>query len=109
MSAAPSSLTYSDVVSNSCGNTKTVWRTWTATDACGNSTNGMQTIVVQDTTKPSITCPNISIQCTGDVPAAYTNLAAFLAAGGTATDTCSSPLTFSLISDSGLVGRCPAR
>src|SRR6185369_4540247 len=35
------------------------------------------------------------------------NLAAFLAAGGTATDSCSSALTFSQISDSGLVGRCP--
>src|SRR5262249_35788841 len=29
-------LTFSDIVSNSCGATKTVWRTWTATDACGN-------------------------------------------------------------------------
>ena len=102
-------ITYSDVVSNSCGSTKTVWRTWTATDQCGNSTNGLQTIVVQDTTKPTITCRAISVQCTGDVPAAYTNLAAFLAAGGTATDSCDAALTFSLISDSGLVGSCPAR
>ena len=102
-------ITYSDVVSNSCGNTKTVWRTWTAVDACGNSTNGLQTITVQDTTKPSITCPAISVQCPGDVPRAYTNLAAFLAAGGTATDSCSSALTFAQISDSGLVGSCPGR
>ncbi len=102
-------ITYSDVVSNGCANTKTLWRTWVAVDACNNSTNGVQIITVQDTNKPSITCPNISIQCTDDVPAAYTNLAAFLAAGGTASDTCSSALTFSLISDSGLVGRCPGR
>src|SRR5206468_4087550 len=82
-------LSYSDVVSNSCGFTKTVQRLWTATDQCGNTTNGLQTIAVVDTTKPSISCPNISVQCVGDVPAAYTNLAAFQAAGGTASDNCS--------------------
>ena len=103
------SLSYSDVVSNSCGFTKTVWRTWTATDQCGNTTNGLQTITVVDTTKPNITSPNISVQCVGDVPGAYTNLAAFLAAGGTATDPCSAALAFSLTSDSGLVGRCPGK
>jgi hypothetical protein len=101
-------ISYSDVVSNGCGLTRTVLRRWTATDQCGNATNGVQTIAVVDTTKPAITCPNISVQCLGDVPAAYSNLAAFLAGGGTATDSCSSTLTFSLMSDSGLVGRCPA-
>ncbi len=101
------SISYSDVVSNSCGLTRTVLRLWTATDQCGNSTNGLQTIAVVDTTKPGITCPNISVQCVGDLPAAHTSLAAFLAAGGTASDTCSAALTFALMSDSGLVGRCP--
>src|SRR5206468_12984922 len=55
----------------------------------------------------SITCPNFAVQCADDVPAPYANLAAFLAAGGTASDTCSPTLTFSLTSASGLVGRCP--
>jgi hypothetical protein len=100
-------LSYSDVVSNSCGLTRTVQRLWTAVDQCGNTTNGLQTITVVDTTKPSVTCPNPSYQCAGDVPPAYTNLAAFLAAGGTASDPCSTALAFALISDSGLVGRCP--
>ncbi len=100
-------VTYSDVVSNSCGATKTVWRTWTAVDACGNATNGLQTITVIDTTKPSISCPRISVQCVSDIPAPFANLSSFLAAGGTATDSCSSNLTFSQTSDSGLVGRCP--
>src|SRR6185503_5804708 len=45
--------------------------------------------------------------CVGDVPAVHANLAAFLAAGGTATDNSDPALTFSLTSDSGLVGRCP--
>jgi hypothetical protein len=99
------SVSYSDVVSNSCGATKTVWRTWTAIDACGNSTNGLQIISVIDT-KPSISCPSVSVQCVGDIPPAYADLSSFLAAGGTATDSCSA-VTFSQTSDSGLVGRCP--
>jgi hypothetical protein len=100
-------LSYSDVVSNSCGLTKTVWRTWTAVDQCGNATNGVQTISVIDTTAPTITCPNLSVQCVADVPVPYADLASFLAAGGTATDSCSPTLAFSLVSDSGVVGRCP--
>jgi hypothetical protein len=100
-------ITYSDVVSNSCSFTKTVWRSWTAIDQCGNATNGLQTISVVDNTRPTIVCPNISVQCVGDVPPAFTNLAAFRSAGGTATDACSANLAFALVSDSGLVGRCP--
>ncbi len=102
-------VSYSDVVSNGCGLTRTVSRLWTAIDQCGNSTNGLQTITVVDTTKPSVTCPTLSVQCVGDVPAPYADLAAFLAAGGKATDSCSSALTFSLTSDSGLVGSCPGK
>src|SRR5206468_3952637 len=102
-------ISCSDVVSNSCGLTRTVLRLWTATDQCGNSTNGWQTMTVVDTTKPSITCPTIAVQCAEDVPAAYADLTAFLAAGGRATDSCSPTLTFSLTSDSGLVGSCPGK
>ena len=102
-------VTYSDTVSNGCGLTRTVLRLWTATDQCGNSTNRLQTISVIDTTKPSLICPTIRVQCEADVPPAYADLAAFRAAGGTATDSCSPTLTFSLISGSGLVGRCPGQ
>ncbi|HXJ57185.1 MAG TPA: HYR domain-containing protein, partial [Verrucomicrobiae bacterium] len=86
-----------------------VLRLWTATDQCGNFTNAVQTISVIDTTKPSLVCPTIRVQCAADVPAPYSDLAAFLAAGGTATDSCSPTLSFSLISASGLVGRCPGQ
>jgi hypothetical protein len=100
-------LSYSDVVSNSCGQTRTVWRQWTATDQCGNSSTGVQTITVIDTQPPTVTSPTLSFQCPGDVPPPYTNLTAFLAAGGQATDNSTNTLSFALVSDSGLVGRCP--
>ena len=101
------SISYSDVVSNSCGATRTILRLWTAIDQCGNTTNGLQTVRVVDTQKPMITCPAISVQCAGDVPVAYTDLAAFRAAGGTASDNCDATLTFSITSASGLAGSCP--
>lgn len=49
-------ISYTDAVSNQCGNTKSILRTWTATDACGNRTVGRQTIITRDTTPPSISC-----------------------------------------------------
>ena len=54
--SVPVSVSYSDVVSNSCGGTKIVWRTWTATDGY-NTTNRVQTITVSDTTPPAIVWP----------------------------------------------------
>ncbi|MEO7514601.1 MAG: hypothetical protein ABIW93_02230 [Verrucomicrobiota bacterium] len=101
------SITYGDVVSNSCGATRTILRLWTATDTCGNTINGQQTINVVDTQKPRITCPSISVQCVNDLPSAYNNLTAFLTAGGTASDNCDADLTFSITSASSLAGSCP--
>ena len=40
-----------------CEYNYTLLRTWTATDNCGNDTTLFQTISVQDTTAPTITCP----------------------------------------------------
>nr|MBN2276813.1 hypothetical protein [candidate division Zixibacteria bacterium] len=45
-------ITYADVV-----NSDTITRTWTATDACGNSATCQQVITIDDTTAPVITCP----------------------------------------------------
>ena len=40
-----------------CGDTETITRTWTVTDACGNTSTCVQMVYVVDTTPPSITCP----------------------------------------------------
>ncbi len=54
-----------------CGSARTITRTWTATDECGNSSECDQIINMVDTTAPSITCPaDVSVQCLADVPAA---------------------------------------
>src|SRR2546423_11589636 len=51
------SISYSDVTNSGCGGTYTILCTWTATDACTNSTSCVQTITVHDTNAPRITCP----------------------------------------------------
>ncbi len=57
-----------------------ITRTWTATDACGNSSRCVQTITILDTTAPVITCP-------ADVDASCDNLSAGFGEA-TATDNC---------------------
>jgi M6 family metalloprotease-like protein len=48
-------VSYSDVETpGECPGEKTISRTWTATDACGNTTSQTQTINVVDTTEPDI-------------------------------------------------------
>src|SRR5262249_3812330 len=78
------SISYSDSVSNTCGGSRIMSRTWSATDACGNRASCVQTITVQDTTAPRITCPtNVTLQCPANTSTNLTGVA-------TATDTCSS-------------------
>ena len=56
------------------GNIITVTRTYKATDACSNSTICTQTITVQDTTPPLVSCPAAAtVQCFGDIPAPNPN------------------------------------
>ncbi|HXJ71234.1 MAG TPA: hypothetical protein VNM37_00230, partial [Candidatus Dormibacteraeota bacterium] len=76
------SLRYSDSVSNQCGFTKVILRTWTATDECGNTSSCVQTITVQDTTKPTIQCPpDRVLDCPANTGTNVTGVA-------TAQDTC---------------------
>lgn len=50
-------ISYSDFeIPGGCPQEKTILRTWTATDGCGNSSSGVQTIEVVDTTPPVIAC-----------------------------------------------------
>src|SRR5439155_110252 len=77
-------VTYSDSVSNTCGGSKIISRTWTATDACGNSNRCVQTITVRDTTPPAITCPpDAVLECPATAATNVTSVA-------TAVDGCSS-------------------
>src|SRR5207249_4450564 len=76
------SLSYSDLVTAGCGNSKVISRTWTAIDQCGNSGSAVQTITVADTTPPTITCPaNRVLECTASIDPANTGVA-------TGQDTC---------------------
>src|SRR5690606_34643434 len=66
-------------------------RKYRATDSCGNVAECTQTITVQDTTEPAITCPApVTMQCAADVPPPATDLASFLALGNGAdvSDNC---------------------
>ena len=61
-------VTFSDVtvaIPGACAQEYTIIRTWTATDDCANSAMCTQTITVDDSTPPPITCPaNLIIDCT---------------------------------------------
>ncbi len=93
-------VTFGDVtVAGGCPQELTITRTWLATDGCGNTSTCDQTIFVDDSTPPVITCPaNLTIECTASTLPADTGTA-------TATDNCSTPaVTFS---DVTVAGGCP--
>src|SRR5205814_7101784 len=54
-------ITSNDVVTaGSCAGTYSVTRTWTVTDCSGNHASCSQTVVVEDTTLPTISCPAVA-------------------------------------------------
>src|SRR5687767_13662343 len=68
---------------------RTITRTYQIADSCGNTAQCVQTLIIDDTTPPVITCPGDVIeQCSEDIPPAYTTLASFIAGGGSASDNC---------------------
>jgi len=70
-----------------------ITRTFTATDAAGNSASAVQTITVIDAVNPTITGPaDATFECVGEVPAANPSDA-------TASDNCAPPTV--TVSDSG--------
>src|ERR1051326_9529122 len=69
-------IRYSDIVTNTCGVTKIISRTWTATDACGNVASCVQKITVRDTTRPSLSCPpSVVLECPADTTTNNTGVA----------------------------------
>jgi hypothetical protein len=94
-------VAFTDVtVAGACPQERTITRTWTATDDCGNSASCTQTIVVDDSVPPSITCPpNITINCSGSTLPVATGSA-------TATDNCDGTPTIAF-SDGFSGGSCP--
>ena len=81
-------ITYVDNRTNgSCNDNYTLARTWTAVDSCGNANDCTQTVTVQDTTRPAITCPmNVTINCEASTNPTNTGTA-------TATDNCTDVVT----------------
>jgi len=67
------------VIPGTCPEEKTITRTWTATDASGNSSSCVQTIEVVDTTGPEIQCNAPATIKPPDAPVSFT---------ATATDNC---------------------
>ncbi|MFE3849505.1 gliding motility-associated C-terminal domain-containing protein, partial [Flavobacterium sp. LB3P45] len=64
-------ITHADVVTpGSCANRYSIARTYTVTDACGNTSSATQTIIVNDQTAPVITSvpANTSVSCASAVP-----------------------------------------
>src|SRR5438309_5500791 len=58
------------ISSSNCAGQIVISRTCRATAQCGNSATCAQTISIQDTTPPSITCPtNLTVNCATQVPA----------------------------------------
>jgi hypothetical protein len=68
-------VTYTDVITaGGCSDNKVITRTWSATDACGNSSLCVQTITVQDITPPVITsCPS-SVNTLADLGKPYATI-----------------------------------
>jgi hypothetical protein len=81
--------------------------TWTYTSPHDGllSTTQEQTVIVKDVTPPDITCPPDVPVAFGSVPTAATDLAGFLAQGGTITDNCDPNGTISSLD--AVRGYCP--
>ena len=62
-------VTFSDsVLAGSCPQESVITRTWTGTDACGNVTEAVQTITVQDTLPPALdVTQDALVGCADDV------------------------------------------
>jgi len=68
-------ITRTDVIlSGSCPAEIIIRRTWSATDHCGNNSTCLQTITLDDSTPPSLTCEMRQISCTESIAPENPNL-----------------------------------
>jgi len=88
-------VTYGDVTSGNI-----ITRTWTATDAAGNSSSSTQVITIVDNTKPTISDPaDVTVNCGASTLPSATGTA-------TATDNCSTPtVTYSDLTSGNTITR----
>ncbi len=95
------SINYTDSIPSNYNNCSyTIYRKWTATDACGNSSFALQQINVSDNISPEVSYQNISIDLTTDVlPDPYLTLTDFLNNGGSYSDNCGSISSFEFVDD----------
>ncbi len=56
--------TYTDVFVPTCSGAGTITRTWSLSDACGNTTTELQTITIEDNGAPTFTVPfDVTLNC----------------------------------------------
>ncbi len=86
-----------------------ITRTYSVTDACGNSITVTQLITINDDILPTITCPgSLTAVCDISEHPAYADFAAFQAAGGSASDNCDiDESSFILLSEVSDNNTCP--
>ena len=97
-------IAYTDgpLVGTNCSGT--IARTYTVSDAYGNTTTVTQTITVSDNTFPLATAPTtIDIECGNAAPVGATTHAGFLALGGTASDNCTANASLAVAYTDGLL------
>ncbi len=102
------SITYADVITpGECPQAYTITRTWSAADACGNVATCIQTISVDDTTPPMLTCPpDGEFNCMQGAPF-FNTYAEFVAAGGSASDNCALDTASFTLAATSVSGMCP--
>src|SRR5439155_16461250 len=91
------------VSSSNCPGQFVISRTYRATDPCGNSATCTQTITINDTNPPSITCPiNLTLSCASQLPAPNTNSV-------TTSDACGGAVTATWQGDAIRSSNCPGQ
>ncbi len=88
-----------DVAQGACPSSFVITRTWTFTDACGNTSSVSQLITINDTTVPSTPNPpmDLNVQCGADIPTAESL---------TAVDNCDGNVTV-FPTEETIQGNCP--